>query len=56
MLNNNAVLRYEIPYKCPFEITKCWTNGTITLQYGASKIRYNILRMNLNVGDINFEN
>ena len=42
-------------------ITQCWTNGTVTLQCGAIKIRYNILRINpytsdTNVEDINPEN
>ena len=42
MLNNNSALKYETPYKVPFDITQCWTNGMVTLKYGVTKIRYNI--------------
>ena len=42
MLNNNTDLRYDTPYKGSFEITQFCTNVTVTLQYGAIKIRYNI--------------
>ena len=42
MLNKNASLKYETTYKGTFEIIQCWTNGTVTLQYCATKIRYNI--------------
>ena len=37
ILNNNYDLKYEIPYKGPFEIKRCWTNGTVTLQCVAIK-------------------
>ena len=30
MLANNALYKYEAPYKIPFVITQCWTNGTVT--------------------------
>ena len=31
MLTNNAAYKYETPYKGPFVITQCCTNGTVTL-------------------------
>ena len=46
MLNNHAGYKYEIPYKGPFMITQCCTNGPVTLQCGAIKIRYNIHHIN----------
>ena len=61
MLNNSAAYKYETPYKGPFVITQCWTNGTITLQCDAIKIRHNIHQIkpytsDKNVKDINPEN
>ena len=32
----------ETPYKGPFAIKPCWTNGTVTLQCGPIQIRHNI--------------
>ena len=32
MLFNNALYKYEAPYKIPFVITQCWTNVTVALQ------------------------
>ena len=43
MINNHAAYKYEIPHKGPFPITKCWNNGMVILQCGATKIRCNIL-------------
>ena len=37
MLNNKNDFKYETPYKGPFDITHFWTDGTVTLQYGAKK-------------------
>ena len=31
-----------MPYKGPFVITHCFTNGTVNLQCGAIQITYNI--------------
>ena len=31
-LDNNYALKYDTTYKGPFEITQCFTNGTVTLQ------------------------
>ena len=42
MITNHTAYKYETPYKCPSVITQCFTNGTVTLQYGPTKIRYNI--------------
>ena len=36
----------ETPYKGPFAIEPCWTNGTVTLQCGPIQIRHNICRIN----------
>ena len=44
MLTNHTAYKYETPYKVPFVITQCFTNGTINLQYGATQIKYNIRR------------
>ena len=50
----------EAPYKGPFAINLCWTNGTVTLQCGPIQIRHNIRRIKpyksgTKVGDINPE-
>ena len=42
MITNHTAYKYEIPYKCPLVITQCFTNGTVNLQYGTTKIMYNI--------------
>ena len=55
MLNNNAAFKYDTSYKGIFEIEKCWSNGMVTLQYGATNIRYNIRRINPYTSDTNFE-
>ena len=31
MLNNNSAFKYETPYLGSFEMTHCWTNGTVIL-------------------------
>ena len=51
----------ETPYKGPFAIKPCWTNGTVTLQCGPTQMRHNIHRIKpyksgAKVGDINPEN
>ena len=55
MPNNHAAYRYEITYKGPFVITQCWTSGTVTLKYGATKIRHNIRRIKPYTSDTNVE-
>ena len=42
MIANHAAYKYEMPYKGPFLITRCFTNGTVKLKHGPRKIRYNI--------------
>ena len=49
-----------MPYAGPFVKTQCLTNGTVELQYGAIKVRYNIRRIKLykyekNIEDISTE-
>ena len=61
MLNNHAAYIHETSFKGPFVITQCLTNGTVRLQYGPTKIRYNIrwikpYKSDTNVADINPEN
>ena len=61
MITNNTAYKYETPYKVPFLIKKCWTNGTVSLQCGAIKNMYNIYHINpyksdTNVQDINPKN
>ena len=36
-------------------ITKCWTNGTVKLQYGEEEIRHNIRSIKLYTSDKNVE-
>ena len=45
MLTNYTAYKYETPYKVPFVITQCFTNGTITLQCGATQVKYNMRRI-----------
>ena len=37
ILNNHALQKHETPYNGPFVITRCFTNGTVNLQYGPKK-------------------
>ena len=55
MLNNNTTYKYETMQNSPFAITQCWTNGMVTLQYGAIKIEYNIRRIQPYTYDTNIE-
>ena len=45
MLNKHTAYKYETPYKGPFVITRFFTNATVNLQCGATKIKYNICRL-----------
>ena len=52
---------FETPYKGPFAIKPCCTNGTTTLQCGLIQIRHNMRRIKTyksgtKVEDINPEN
>ena len=51
VLDKYAAYKYGTPYKGPFMIMQCWTNGIVTL-----KISYNILRIKPHTSDINIEN
>ena len=42
MLTYQTSYIYETPYKGPFLTTQCFTNDTVDLQYGPTKIRHNI--------------
>ena len=42
MLAYHTAYKYETPYKGTFVITRCFTNGTVNLKYGATEIRHNI--------------
>ena len=44
LLNHNAY-KCKTPYKGPFVITYCFTNGTVMLKYGVIQIMYNIRRI-----------
>ena len=61
MMTKHTVYKYEISYKGPFVITQSFTNRTVNLQYGPTKIRHNIRRINpyksdTKVEDYNSEN
>ena len=55
MLANNMAFKYYTPYKVPFDITQCWINGVVSLQYGAVKIRYNVHSIKPYTSDTNLE-
>ena len=38
ILDKNSAFKFETPYKGPFEIKKCCTNGTVTLQRVTTKL------------------
>ena len=40
MLTNQTAYKYETPYKGPFLITQCFSNGTVKLQCGAIQINH----------------
>ena len=42
MLLSHTAYKYETPYKGPFVITQCFTNGTVMLKYILTKNRNNI--------------
>ena len=45
MLTNHNEYEYETPYRGPFVITQCFTNGMVNLQCDTTNIRYNIRRI-----------
>ena len=55
MLNKQSAYKYETPYNGLFVITHCWTNGTVTLQFGAIKNWYIIRHIKPHTFDTNFD-
>ena len=55
IFNNHASYKYEIPYMGQLGIMQCWNNDTANLQYGATKIGYNIRRIKPYKSDTNIE-
>ena len=55
IINNHAAYKYETPYKGPFVVTQCWTNGTVTLRCGSKTIGHNIRRIYPYTSDTNVE-
>ena len=45
MITYHTACINKTPYKFPFVITQCFTNGTVNLQYGPNKIRHNVCRI-----------
>ena len=39
MLNKHSAYKYETPYRCPFVLTRCFTNVMVNLEYGPEKLR-----------------
>ena len=46
ILNNKYVQKYKTPYKGPYEITRMWTNGMVTLKMNPAAVIYNICYIN----------
>ena len=55
MLTNHTAYKYETPYKGPFLITQCFTNGVLNLQRDAIQIKHNIRRIKTYKSDTKFE-
>ena len=55
MLSNHTAYKYKTPYKGTFLITRCFTNGAVSLQCGATQITYNICRIKPYKYDANVE-
>ena len=47
MITKHTSYKYETPYMVLFVITQWFTNGMVNLQYGATQVTYNILRIKL---------
>ena len=56
ILSNDTAFKDEIPYNGPFEITQCWTNGTVTLHAGVINNSYIIGYINPYKYDTNLDN
>ena len=55
MIIDNTALKYETSYNGTFEITQCFTNARVTLEYGPIQIRHNIRWINPYIFDTNVE-
>ena len=55
MITDNSAFKYETQYNGTFEITQCFTNGTVILQCDTTKIRHSICRIKPYTSDINVE-
>ena len=55
ILNKHTAYKYETPYTGPFVITQYYSNGTLNLQYGPTKTRYNICCIKRYKSDTNIE-
>ena len=55
ILLNHTAYKYETPYSGTFLITKCFTNGTVMLQYGTVQMTYNIRCIKPYKSDTKFE-
>ena len=55
MLNNNAVYKYEIPYKSQVFITQCCINDTVILYYVPKQISRHIRHIKPYTSDKNVE-
>ena len=45
MVRGKNVLKYETPFKGPYEMIQTWSSGTVTIQTGAITDRLNIRRV-----------
>ena len=45
MITNNSAYKYETPHNGPFVITRCWTNGTVSIQYDPIKLGIIYIRL-----------
>ena len=52
MLTKQSEYKYETTHKGPFVTIQCFTNGTVTLQYSTTQIKYNIRRIKPYISDI----
>ena len=55
MITNNFTYKYENPYNVQFLETQFLTNGTVTLKWGAIKIRNTVRRIEPHTSDAKVE-
>ena len=56
MLHKHTAYKYEMLYKGPFVITRCFTNSTVNLYCGSMQIKSNIRHIKTYKSDTNVEN